>query len=75
MFFHEHMGMMDKRGYYRRSVVERLMDFWDHGIRLGRNLILTFEDEEHPLCIATVNQVLDMFFANLNITEEDLAGE
>ncbi len=75
MFFHEHMGMMDKRGYYRRSVVERLMDFWDHGIRLGKNLILTFEDEEHPLCIATVNQVLDMFFANLNIAEEDVAGE
>lgn len=63
LIFHEHLGMIDKRGYYRRSVVERLMDLWDVGIRLGENLILTFEDDDHPLSLGAFERVIDLHFA------------
>ena len=63
LIFHEHLGMIDKRGYYRRSVVERLLDLWDVGIRLGENLILTFEDDDHPLSLGAFERVIDLHFA------------
>ena len=62
--YFEHLGLMDREGYYERTV-KKLIDYWHEGIRIGKNLIVTFETEEEPLTAAQVQMVLDQFFGTI----------
>ena len=61
LIYFEHFGIMDDPGYYR-NVVEKLMIYWRAGIRLGENLIVTFETRDHPLMPGTIRRELARFF-------------
>ncbi len=37
------------------------MKFWDAGIRMGENLILTFETKGHPLTIGMIEREVNRF--------------
>lgn len=61
LIYFEHFGIMDDPGYYR-NVVEKLMIYWRAGIRLGENLIVTFETRDHPLTPGAIRRELARFF-------------
>jgi hypothetical protein len=46
------------------KIIEKLLDYWHEGIRLGENLIITFETKEKPLTAGQVQAALDTFFGN-----------
>jgi hypothetical protein len=62
LIYYEHFGLSDNPGYYEKSIVEKLMDYWYEGIRLGENLIITFETKDDPLTAGRVQSALDSFF-------------
>ncbi len=66
LIYYEHFGMPDHPGYYGK-MLEKLMDYWHAGIRIGENLIVTFETKEHPLTAADVQNALDSFFTKYGI--------
>ena len=59
----EHFGMMDDPDYSRRTV-EKISDYAKNDIIIGKNFICTFEDEEHPLSSANVEQIIKGFLEN-----------
>ncbi len=61
LIYFEHFGLIDDPGYYR-NMIEKLIIYWNSGIRLGENLIVTFETKEHPLTPAVVRGELKRFF-------------
>ena len=61
LIYYEHFGLVDKEDYYR-IVTRKLMLYWHEGIRLGDNLIATFETKERPLDIVDVERELDRVF-------------
>lgn len=63
LIYYEHFGLIDDPRYYR-NMLEKLMIYWKAGIRLGVNLIVTFETKDHPLTEAAVRNALDNFFDN-----------
>ena len=65
LVFFEHFGRPELPGYYE-DMVRRLIDYWYEGIRIGKNLIVTFETEEEPLTIGQVQLAVDQFFGTSN---------
>ena len=63
LVYYEHFGLADHPGYYEK-IIEKLLDYWHEGIRLGENLIITFETKEKPLTAGQVQAALDTFFGN-----------
>ena len=61
LIYYEHFGMIDDPVYYR-NMIEKLMIYWRSGIRLGENLIVTFETKDHPLTAEAVINELERFF-------------
>ena len=59
--YFEHFGIPDHEGYYE-EMVRKLINYWHEGIRIGKNLIVTFETEAEPLTAAQVQLALDQFF-------------
>lgn len=65
--YFEHFGIPDRIGYYE-DMVRKLIDYWHEGIRIGKNLIVTFETEKEPLTAAQVQLALDQFFGTSKLT-------
>jgi hypothetical protein len=63
--YFEHFGRPDQPGYYEK-MVRKLIDYWYEGIRIGKNLIVTFETEKEPLTTAQVQMALDQFFGTIS---------
>ena len=55
---YEHFGMIDHPGYYEK-MIKKLIDYWHAGIRLGENLIVTFETKDAPLTANNVQATLN----------------
>jgi monofunctional chorismate mutase len=65
LVYFEHFGRPDQPGYYEK-MVRKLIDYWYEGIRIGKNLIVTFETEKEPLTTAQVQMALDQFFGTIS---------
>lgn len=57
----EHFGMMDKPEYVQRTV-RKLQVYEANGFCPGNNLIVTYEDKEHPLSHRRILNEIDYFF-------------
>ena len=65
LVYFEHFGQPDQPGYYEK-MVRKLIDYWYEGIRIGKNLIVTFETKNEPLTTAQVQMALDQFFGTIS---------
>lgn len=59
----EHFGAMDKPDYRRRAF-RKLWDYVEHGYLPGWNLIITFENEAHPLSRRQIQAQIQYFFGD-----------
>ena len=57
----EHFGKIDDPEY-RAKVGRKLVTYMENGFIPGQDLIMTFEDKAHPLTIATVQDMIQMYF-------------
>lgn len=57
----EHFGMMDNPGYVEETV-RKLKVYEANGFSPGNNLIVTYEDKEHPLSHRRILNEIDYFF-------------
>ena len=57
----EHFGLMDSMEYIQ-SFSWKMKTYAEHGYIPNRNLIMTFEDGEHPLGTAEVYEIIDRCF-------------
>lgn len=62
---YEHFGMIDDPRYYRK-MMQKLIDYWHEGIRLGETLIVTFETKENPLTASDVQGALNAILGKRN---------
>lgn len=62
LYIWEHLGMMDV-AEYRQHNVTKIMEYMESGYQLGRNLILTTEDEMQRLDIEEVDRIIEWYFA------------
>jgi hypothetical protein len=56
----EHLGMMDNPDY-AVNAIEKLCRYSDSGIRLGENLIITWETKNNPLRFEQINDCIEKF--------------
>lgn len=61
IFYWEHFGQMDNPNY-RQDAFNKLEMYTSNNIIPTINLITTYETKEHPLTIATVNNLLRQYF-------------
>lgn len=61
LFFWEHFGMMDDPKY-GKSATEKLSLFISNGIYPTIQLITTYETQDHPLSIDTVEKIVEEYF-------------
>lgn len=59
-YYIEHLGMMDDLAYVAENM-DKLKEYEDVGIHLGKNLLLTFSNEKHPLDSKTIDSLIDNF--------------
>lgn len=59
----EHFGMMDKPDYARRAY-EKISLYIQYGYFPGWNLIVTFEDKDHPLSRRRIQQEIQYYFGD-----------
>ena len=58
--YYEHFGLMDDSGY-RRENLQKINEYCENGIILGKNLIFTFEAQGSPLNLKNVKRMLREF--------------
>lgn len=54
--FWEHFGMMDNQHYVQRNM-KKIMEYQRNGIKVGENLIVTFESLEDPIDLELVERL------------------
>lgn len=59
----EHFGLMDDETYARRAY-EKIALYIKNGYFPGDNLILTFEDKDHPLSNRTIRETIRFYFGD-----------
>ena len=64
IFYWEHLGRMDDPEYACRAV-EKIRQYAENGIVIGKNLICTFEANESPLRPKTVDAMIKVYFPYL----------
>ncbi|MBE5954624.1 MAG: ATPase [Lachnospiraceae bacterium] len=62
IFYWEHFGMMDDPVYAGKAY-SKLQKFSKHGIIPSINLITTYETQEHPLDLDTVQKLIEQYFS------------
>lgn len=58
LFIHEHLGRMDLEEY-KDKFYEKLMIYRMHGFELGKNLLLTFDDEYGNINLQLISLLID----------------
>lgn len=53
----EHLGLLEQKAY-REKNFNKIKVFFDNGIFLGDNLIITMESERYGLCIESIDRVI-----------------
>ncbi len=61
ILYHEHCGKMDDPDY-KEDMVERVNDYSAVGIILGDRLFCTFESDNTPFDVRTIDRLIDMHF-------------
>lgn len=61
LIYHEHFGLMDSEEY-RQNCLQKLIEYMENGIYLGKNLIITFESEACPLRTKEIRKMLEAVF-------------
>lgn len=61
VYYYEHYGRMDDPKYIRDKM-PKLTTYANHGIIPGIHLILSFETQEEPLSMYTIESLLDQYF-------------
>ena len=61
ILYHEHCGKMDDPDY-KEDMVERVNDYSAAGIILGDRLFCTFESDNTPFDVRTIDRLIDMHF-------------
>lgn len=61
IYMWEHFGLMDRVNYYEK-MCEKLNAYAACGFELGKNMIATFESNEAPLKIETIERYIENFF-------------
>lgn len=57
VIYYEHYGLMDDSGY-RRENLQKIGEYCENGIVLGKNLIITFEAQGSPLNVRNIKRML-----------------
>lgn len=58
IIYWEHLGKVDDPDYMLKNL-KKLDDFSDHGIYLGKNLVLTYETKDCPLTFKVIKETID----------------
>ncbi len=61
--FWEHLGMMDDPEY-AAGAIDKLCHYAAHGIRMGDNLIVTWETRRRPLLFEQINACIDAYLVD-----------
>ena len=56
----EHLGLIEQEGYASRNF-EKILDYEECGLILGKNLIITLETQERPLDVKVVDEKARVF--------------
>lgn len=64
IYYWEHFGMLDKDEYCRKAGL-KLMRYLADGINTASCLIVTSEDNEHPLTVSKIMAVIDFYFGDV----------
>lgn len=59
-YYIEHLGMMDDPAYVAENM-DKLAEYENVGIILGKNLLLTFSNERHPLDSKKIDTLIENF--------------
>ena len=59
-FFWEHLGKMDDPDYCRKNL-NRFMRILDAGLIIGKDLLVTHEDSQHPLRTEDIDRTIDKY--------------
>ena len=59
-YYWEHFGMMDDREYAEKTI-KKIENYEKNGIFPGKNLIMTFETQQHPLSMRVVSKNIEEF--------------
>ena len=62
MVYYEHFGLLDDSGY-RRENLQKIGEYIQNGIILGKNLIFTFEAQGSPLNLKNIRRMLSELFS------------
>lgn len=57
VFYYEHFGLMDDSGY-RRNCFQKISEYAENGIIMGKNLLCTFEAQGSPLNMKIIRRML-----------------
>lgn len=60
--YYEHFGLLDDSGY-RRENLQKIGEYAQNGITLGKNLIFTFEAQGSPLNLKSIRSMLSELFS------------
>ena len=63
VFYWEHFGLMDDRGYVKKTR-NKIYEYSIHGIIPSIQLITTYETQENPLTVETVEKTIEFYFGN-----------
>lgn len=61
LFYWEHFGLMDDSSYCQ-TVSSKLFTYSSHGIIPSIHLITTYETQQNPLSIDTIQKIIDHYF-------------
>ncbi len=61
-YYLEHLGLMDDAQYVQKNL-DKMDDYRENGIYLGKNLLITYESETHPLDIKGIKKMLKELFS------------
>lgn len=59
--YYEHFGLLDDSGY-RRENLQKIGEYTENGIILGKNLIFTFEAQGSPINLKNIRRMLSALF-------------
>jgi len=62
VFYMEHFGLLDKPDYVK-NMHSKLQLYTSYNIMPGINLILTFENSEHPLTFEEIEMIIEHYFS------------
>lgn len=61
LIYHEHLGLLEEKEYRHNNLI-KINEYAKSGIRMGDNLIITFETEYAPLILSDVKNVVRNIF-------------